>query len=545
MKKENRVLLMQELEKSKFQSQLLVSSKQFGSKETKKQKLSRTLMETQSGVSLSYPGVHLLKEKTIQVFTADSESESESESDSDLCSIDNLVSEPINMKMEEKIKFETKSVEIVDPIPIPIVIEKKPAVFVQVQRDPKIEEERSKLPVYLEEQEIMEKINENLVTVLCGETGSGKTTQIPQFLYEAGYGQKNGPNPGRIGVTQPRRVAAINMALRIRKELNCGDEVSYNVRYDSCVTEKTVIKFMTDGLLLRETANDFLLKEYSVLIIDEAHERNLNTDILIGLLSRIVNLRQEMHLEHCNDPSKPEIRPLRLIIMSATLRVEDFTKNTSLFSTPPPVISIDARRFKVTDHFALTTSDNYLCEAFRKVCQIHASLPHGGILVFLTGQDEILHLCKKLRSKYSLDKVTPDTSKSSFRCFDTDDLDAAEMVKSKKEMLESLEDFDYGEDTDEPLYVLPLYSSLNSTQQQLVFKDVPSGHRLCVIATNVAETSLTIPNIKYVVDCGIVKDRKYDLQTGVEKFEVGWISKASANQVLCHLIKAFWKMWSY
>ncbi|KAI8871917.1 P-loop containing nucleoside triphosphate hydrolase protein, partial [Ramicandelaber brevisporus] len=272
------------------------------------------------------------------------------------------------------------------------------SVFVvQINRDAAIQEARQQLPVCAEEQSIMEAINLHNVVVICGETGSGKTTQIPQFLYEAGYGHAESKNGGMIGVTQPRRVAAVAMAQRVANELNVSDKVvSHQIRYDATVSSQTKIKFMTDGVLLRELATDFTLSKYSAIIIDEAHERSVNTDILIGLLSRVVKLR-------ANPPKGSSIDspPLKVIIMSATLRVDDFVKNESLFPTSiPPVLKVEARQYPVTTHFSRRTTHDYLETAFKKVCKIHARLPPGGILIFLTGQNEIVSMCKKLRKRF-------------------------------------------------------------------------------------------------------------------------------------------------
>ena len=232
----------------------------------------------------------------------------------------------------------------------------------------------------------METVHAHPVVILCGETGSGKTTQVPQFLYEAGYGHPESgtslsacfvhflDHPGIIGVTQPRRVAAISMAQRVAQELNVSHSiVSYQIRYDATVSKETKIKFMTDGVLLRELANDFLLQKYSCIIIDEAHERSLNTDIAIGVLSRVQKLRSEM-----SDNKEGTIRPLKLIIMSATLRVSDFADNRTLFGSVPPVIKVDARQYPVQVHFSRRTPNDHLAEAFKKVCQIHRNLPDGG-----------------------------------------------------------------------------------------------------------------------------------------------------------------------
>ncbi|XP_062614343.1 probable ATP-dependent RNA helicase kurz [Saccostrea cucullata] len=231
--------------------------------------------------------------------------------------------------------------------------EQKPVVNIQVNREPEIQEARFKLPILAEEQMIMETINENNVVIICGETGSGKTTQVPQFLYEAGYAHAG----GIIAVTEPRRVAAISMSQRVGAEMNLTSrEVSYQIRYEGNVTESTKIKFMTDGVLLKEVQKDFLLTKYSVVIIDEAHERSVYTDILIGLLSRITPLRHKRGI------------PLKLIIMSATLKVEDFTENPRLFKTVPPVVKVNSRQFPVTIHFNKRTPvEGYLLEAYRKV----------------------------------------------------------------------------------------------------------------------------------------------------------------------------------
>jgi ATP-dependent RNA helicase DHX37/DHR1 len=174
-------------------------------------------------------------------------------------------------------------------------VERK-AYYIAVDRSPEIQQARLGLPVVAEEQRIMEAIHNNSCVVICGETGSGKTTQVPQFLYEAGYGSPGSETPGLIGVTQPRRVAAVSMASRVGTELGTGgkDKVAYQIRFEGTVGKDTAIKFMTDGVLLRELADDFLLRKYSAVVIDEAHERSVNTDILIGVMSRVLKLREEM-----------------------------------------------------------------------------------------------------------------------------------------------------------------------------------------------------------------------------------------------------------
>jgi ATP-dependent RNA helicase DHX37/DHR1 len=426
-------------------------------------------------------------------------------------------------------------------------ISREKAVFIPVHRNPAVQAARLELPILGEEQVVMETINENPVTVLCGETGSGKTTQVPQFLYEAGYTRKYGGS--MIGITQPRRVAAVSMSKRVAEEMNLSTRrVSYQIRYEGNVSDETEIKFMTDGVLLKEIESDFLLSKYSVIMIDEAHERSVFTDILIGLLSRIVPLREK---NGC---------PLKMIISSATLRVEDFTDNRSLFSTVPPVVKVDSRQFPVTVHFNKRTPVDYITEAYRKVCKIHRQLKDGSILVFVTGQKEVHDLCRKLRNTFV------SSASNEGECKETEDAEKVEQlpkkIRRKKEQTIDLDRYsvipcdngddgngdgdvyhmDEEEDSDDgifdgnyddandesyegvekdrelPLLVLPLYSMLSSERQALVFEPPPEGVRLCVVATNVAETSLTIPNMKYVVDTGKVKSRYYDGVTGISTF---------------------------
>lgn len=420
----------------------------------------------------------------------------------------------------------------------------EPVFNVQIERDPSIHEQRSQLPIFAEEQSIMESIKGNPVVIICGETGSGKTTQVPQFLYEAGYGNLASSNPGMIAVTQPRRVAAVSMAERVGTELNDKSLVAYQIRYDSTtVTDKTVIKFMTDGILLKEIQSDFLLSKYSVILLDEAHERNLNTDILVGLLSRIVKLRWKKAIE---DPKK--YRPLRLVIMSATLNVEEFAK-PSLFNPLPPVLRVEARQHPVTVHFNRKTNPDCLEEAFKTVSKIHANLPEGGILVFLSGKREILSLVKRLREKYP-DPQTALFNGSENLILDGDEADFASELEcedsqsdgeneniifdpeangSDAEDEEDSAGFTLGAKTRQPLHVLPLFSLMSPEQQMRIFAEPPAGSRLCVISTNVAETSITIKNIRYVVDSGKVKQRIWDSE-GRQRYEVVWTSKASVAQ---------------
>ena len=443
---------------------------------------------------------------------------------------------------------------------IPAMVHSK--FVVKVARPHAIAKSRQALPVVSMEQEIMEAITHHDVVIIAGETGSGKTTQVPQFLYEAGYGHPDG-TPGLIGVTQPRRVATTAMAERVAAELatpvGARGHVGWQVRYDaSHVSDATRVKFLTDGILLREAQSDLLLSKYSAIIIDEAHERNLNTDVLLGLLSRAVPLRAEL----AGTAAYPNLRRLKLIIMSATLRVSDFTENTALFPAPPPVINVRARQFPVSLHFAKRTElRDYVGEAFKKVTQIHARLPAGGILVFLTGQAEIEDLCARLTTYYSKkervkrrqaaleeaaaaesaaeDSDGSDASSHSSAssassvstssgagsehseqpkppartrtllqrepglqpadAYDSDSASSAASLSDADEPDIGIRKAGEGMDDVGPVSVLPLYAMLPRAAQRRVFEAPPPGHRAIVVSTNVAETSVTIPGMRYVM----------------------------------------------
>lgn len=362
---------------------------------------------------------------------------------------------------------------------------------------------RKELPVYMQETEILDSIENNLVTIICGETGSGKSTQVPQFCYE--YGYSGSTRPGMIGITQPRRVAATALAKRISEELNyeLGQQVGYQIRYDKkFMTENTKIKLMTDGLLLKELELDFLLNKYSLIIIDEAHERSVNTDILISLLTRIVKIRLQLSLqERLSEPATQsrKYHPLRLVIMSATLRVADFMENKRLFPVAnekselvqkPRLIKIESRQYPVSIHFSKVTKEDYQEETFKKVVKIHKTLPPGHILVFMTGRQEIQVMIERLKIELGEAKTKADGQS-----------DSDESMHSGDEKSGG----DEGEDSSDesykmPAQILPLYSMLAPEQQMKVFEPPKEGHRLIVVSTNIAETSITIPNIRYVVD---------------------------------------------
>ncbi|KAK4580250.1 putative ATP-dependent RNA helicase DHR1 [Recurvomyces mirabilis] len=452
-----------------------------------------------------------------------------------------------------------------DPVAVDIVQQggertSRPAAAITIVRPEAVQAARMELPVVQEEQKIMEAIHHNPISIICGATGSGKTTQVPQMMFESGYGSaigdrstptgssKGAQSKGMIGVTQPRRVAATSVADRVATELGptYKNRVAHQVRYDSNVSRDTAIKFMTDGILLREIGNDFILSKYSAIVIDEAHERSVNTDILIGMLSRIVRLRAELANE---DPEKHY--PLKMVIMSATLRVNDFAENRRLFRDgPPPIVEAEGRQFPVTVHFSRKTQRDYVAETVEKVARGHRKLPSGGMLIFLTSQNEITAVAKRLKEKLG-------GSTAGMSSLETDDLERA---RPNNDYLEGEDQSDSDsdiqisgldsdnddqefqvEDEEAPQFgrrapgilqphILPLYAALPTAQQLRVFQPTPSGARMIVLATNVAETSLTIPGIRYVFDCGRAKEKHYDISTGVQTFEIDWISQASAAQ---------------
>ena len=441
-----------------------------------------------------------------------------------------------------------------DPLPKelqPTKNDDRKAFSVPVKRLPAIQESRLKLPVVSEEQKIMEAIHNHDVVVVCGSTGSGKTTQVPQFLYEAGYGTPCSPTPGMIGITQPRRLATVSMSKRVAEELgDKGGVVAYQIRFQATIKDGTAIKFMTDGVLFRELSQDAFLSKYSAIIIDEAHERSLNTDILLGLLSELVRYR-----------GKPKygLPPLKLIIMSATLRIPDLTENPRLFKTPPPVLDVEGKQYPVAIHFSGITKHDYVREAFNKIKIGHKKLPPGAMLVFLTSQNEIYRLQKLLKAEFggatiSKPSATPvstsqmgleaedidfgnaydfteDTSQGGYKNGTEDDEDEDdEEEDDSKEFDIDEEGDDKGRPIPHKMHALPLYSMLPIAEQERVFRPPPPNSRLVVLSTNVAETSLTIPGIRYVFDCGRCKERHFHKETGVQSFDIGWISKASAAQ---------------
>jgi pre-mRNA-splicing factor ATP-dependent RNA helicase DHX16 len=326
---------------------------------------------------------------------------------------------------------------------------------------------RKLLPVFPYRNEFLAAVKEHQVLIIVGETGSGKTTQIPQYLNEVGYGEI-----GKIGCTQPRRVAAMSVAARVAQEMNVriGHEVGYSIRFENCTSPKTKIQYMTDGMLLREILTEPDLASYSCMVIDEAHERTLHTDILFGLVKDIVRFRND----------------LRLIISSATLDAEKFSK----YFDDAPIFMIPGRMFPVDIYYTKSPEADYVDAAVVTVLQIHVSQPlDGDILVFLTGQEEI----------------------------ET----ASEILTQRSRAL--------GNRIAE-LIICPIYANLPSDQQAKIFETTPKGARKVVLATNIAETSLTINGICYVIDCGFNKQKTFNPRNGMESLVVTPISQAAANQ---------------
>ena len=313
--------------------------------------------------------------------------------------------------------------------------------------------------------------------VVVGETGSGKTPQIPQFVL---FDVLPHLRRKMVACTQPRRVAAMSVAQRVANELdvNLGDEVGYSIRFEDVTCQKTILKYMTDGMLLREAMNDNNLQRYSTIILDEAHERTLATDILMGLLKEIALRRSD----------------LKIIVMSATLDAQKF----QTYFDNAPLLAVPGRTFPVEIFYTPEPERDYVEAALRTVLQIHQTEPEGDILLFLTGEEEIEDACRKLN------------------------LEVDEMIR---------------EDDVGPLKIYPLYGTLPPAQQQRIFDPAPPPRRpdgrpgrKCVVTTNIAETSLTIDGIVYVVDPGFSKQKVYSPRIRVDSLLVSPISKASAQQ---------------
>ncbi|HSR99183.1 MAG TPA: ATP-dependent RNA helicase HrpA [Kofleriaceae bacterium] len=318
----------------------------------------------------------------------------------------------------------------------------------------------SELPITARVVDIVNAIDAHQVIIIAGETGSGKTTQLPKMCLAMGRGTR-----GQIGCTQPRRIAATSVASRVAQELDTplGEVVGYKVRFNDKIKRTSYIKFMTDGILLAEIQSDPLLRGYDTIIVDEAHERSLNIDFLLGFLKRLL-------------PRRPD---LRIIVSSATLETERF----SAFFGGAPVIEVSGRTYPVDVLYRPPRDDEGdLADAVANTVNEIAEMdPRNDMLVFLPGEREIRETMGEIEKR-----ALPHT------------------------------------------VVLPLYARLSAAEQQRVFQRLPQ--RRVVLATNVAETSLTIPGIVYVVDAGVARVNRYSVRTGVSQLLIEPISKASANQ---------------
>lgn len=330
-----------------------------------------------------------------------------------------------------------------------------------------MEETRKSLPIYAYRDQFLAALEQYQILVIVGETGSGKTTQLPQYLHEGGY-TKGGL---KVGCTQPRRVAAMSVAARVADEMGVkvGNEVGYSIRFEDATSDKTVLKYMTDGMLLREFMTEPDLGGYSALMIDEAHERTVHTDILLALVKDLARERPD----------------LKLLISSATMNASKFAE----YFDDAPIFNIPGRRYPVDIHYTPQPEANYLAAAITTVFQIHTSQGKGDILVFLTGQDEI---------EAAEQNITEISRKLGSRVLE--------------------------------LVICPIYANLPSELQAKIFEPTPEGARKVVLATNIAETSLTIDGIVYVIDPGFVKENIYNPATGMSKLVAVPCSRASANQ---------------
>jgi ATP-dependent helicase HrpA len=330
------------------------------------------------------------------------------------------------------------------------------------------------LPVSARREEIARAVREHPVVIVCGETGSGKTTQLPKIALELGRGLGAG-GKGLIGHTQPRRIAASSVAKRIAEELDSplGEVVGYKVRFQDRLQRGASVKLMTDGILLAETQTDPLLKAYDTLIIDEAHERSLNIDFLLGYLRQLL-------------PRRPD---LKLIVTSATIDADRFAQHFASARGPAPVIQVSGRLFPVEQRWRPheESRDHDLNDAIADAVDELWREGPGDVLVFLPGEREIREAADHLRRH----------------------LAAAQRGGP-------------------PAEILPLFARLSQAEQDRVF--TPGNGRRIVLATNVAETSLTVPGIRYVVDSGVARVKRYSYRNKVEQLQVEPISQAAANQ---------------
>lgn len=328
-----------------------------------------------------------------------------------------------------------------------------------------LKEQREYLPAFAVREKLLQVIRDNQVIIVVGQTGSGKTTQLTQFLYEDGYAKH-----GLIVCTQPRRVAAMSVAKRVSEEMevNLGGTVGYAIRFEDCTSKETKIKYMTDGILLREAMTEPDLDQYSCIIMDEAHERALNTDILMGLFKKVLARR----------------RDLKLIVTSATMNAKRFSD----FYGNAPEFIIPGRTFPVDIQYSRSPCEDYVDGAVKQALAIHVSQGPGDILIFMTGQEDIEVTCELL-----------------------------------EERLRQLND-------PPKLSILPIYSQMPADLQAKIFDRADPGVRKVIVATNIAETSLTVDGIMYVVDSGFSKLKVYNPRMRMDTLQITPISQANASQ---------------
>ncbi|KHN77076.1 putative ATP-dependent RNA helicase DHX35 -like protein [Toxocara canis] len=339
-----------------------------------------------------------------------------------------------------------------------------------------IQQQRSRLPIFKNRNHILYLLEKYRALIIVGETGCGKSTQVPQYLMEAGWAADG----RKIGITEPRRIAVVTLANRVAEErmTPLGEDVGYVVRFDDMTDEKTKIKYMTDGIILRELMSDPLLTQYSIIMVDEAHERSVNTDLVLGLLRKIMLVRND----------------LRVIVSSATLDAilfrdflelndtNDWSKDTAT------IISVEGHMHPVTIYYTKSGVPNYVQKTVETVIELHKNEPVGDILAFLTGQDEVEMACRQL-------------------------IDAARQLKNV-----------------DKLWVVPMYGALPAREQLKAFDSTPYRKRKVVVATNIAEASVTIAGVAYVIDCGFVKMRALNTDNGIESLVTLPVSQAAANQ---------------
>ncbi|BAM40004.1 ATP-dependent helicase [Theileria orientalis strain Shintoku] len=345
------------------------------------------------------------------------------------------------------------------------------------------------LPIEAVKGEILEKIRENQFVIIEGSTGSGKSTTVPILVYKEYL--KDGE---KVVVTQPRRVAAISLCRYVSKLMKSevGGTVGFSVRFMNKTSDRTRIKYVTDGILMREATTDPTLSKYSVIVVDEVHERSIRSDILLGIIKLAL-------------PKRPD---LKLIIMSATIESSIFSD----FFTNSAVIKVPGKHFPVEIYYTPKPFEDYIEAAMIAVFKINLTTRQGDILVFLPGQEDIELLEKLIKEKISQlqESMGP--------------------VKKSRRLYVKFGDNKYKMNLWKALDIVPLYSALSIDKQYLVFKKTTQNSRKVVLATNIAETSLTIPGITYVVDTGLVKQRKYNAKHNLESLTLTITSKASAKQ---------------